>query len=136
MHGLGTWLRVGGDPGVAVAAFLSFLGRVQLSDAGLSVSAARGKRRQQVFYYFNKIDLSLNLILPKYVFQFYNLIEFEICLTNFKSELLSFSRVGTRVSGVCIGPGGMGGGGCAGVIAAMGRKFLAAFQIDHIFFVF
>ena len=33
MHGLGTWLRVGGDPGVAVAAFLSFLGRVQLSDA-------------------------------------------------------------------------------------------------------
>ena len=66
---------------MAVAAFLSFLGRVQLSDAGLSVSAASEKRRQQVFYYFNKIDLSLNLILPKYNFQFYNLIEFEICLT-------------------------------------------------------
>ena len=55
MHGLGTWPRVGGDPGVAVAAFLSFLGRVQLSDASLSVSAARGKRRQQVFYYFIKL---------------------------------------------------------------------------------
>ena len=27
MRGLGTWLRGGGDPGVAVAAFLSFLGR-------------------------------------------------------------------------------------------------------------
>ena len=50
MHGLGTWLRVGGDPGMEVAAFLSFLGHVQLSDVGLSVSAARGKRRQQVFY--------------------------------------------------------------------------------------
>ena len=40
---------------VAVAVFLSFLGRVQLSNAGLSVSAARGKRRQQEFYYFIKL---------------------------------------------------------------------------------
>ena len=49
MHGLETWLRVGGDPGVAVAAFLSFFGYVQLSDAGLSVSAARGKEDSRYF---------------------------------------------------------------------------------------
>ena len=41
---------------------------------------------------FYKIDLSLNLILPTYVFKFYNLIDFEICLRNFKSGLLSFWR--------------------------------------------
>ena len=54
MRGLGTWLRGSGDPGVAVAAFLSFLGRVQLSDTGLSVSAARGKEDSKLFHYFIK----------------------------------------------------------------------------------
>ena len=37
-------LGLGCDPGVVVAAFLSFLRRVQLYDTGLSVSAARGKK--------------------------------------------------------------------------------------------
>ena len=36
--------------------------------------------------------------------------------------------------GVCIGPGDAGGGGCAGVIAAAERKFLAACKIHHIIF--
>ena len=52
MHGLGTY---GGDPRVAVAAFLSFLGRVQLFDAGLSVSTARGKEDSRLFHYFIKL---------------------------------------------------------------------------------
>ena len=52
VHGLGT---CGGDPSVAVAAFLSFLGRVQLSDAGLSVSAACGKEDSRLFHYFIKL---------------------------------------------------------------------------------
>ena len=55
VHGLGTWLCGGGDPGMAVAAFLSFLGRVQLSDAGVSVSAARGKEDSRLFYNFIKL---------------------------------------------------------------------------------
>ena len=38
------------------------------------------------------------------------------------------------MSGVCIGPGDAGSGGCAGVIAAAGRKFLAACKIHHILF--
>ena len=46
MRGLGTWLHSGGNPGVAVADFLSFFGHVQLSDTGLSVSPAHGKRQQ------------------------------------------------------------------------------------------
>ena len=54
---------------MAAAAFLSFLGRVQLSDAGLSVSASPWKRRQQLISLFYKIDLSLNLILPTSVSQ-------------------------------------------------------------------
>ena len=55
MCGLGSWLRGGGDPGVAVTAFLSFLGRVQLSDTGFSVSAAHGKEDNKLFHYFIKL---------------------------------------------------------------------------------
>ena len=108
MLGLGTWLDVGGDPGVAVAAFSRSLGVCNcLIPVCLFLLPVEKTTTGILLFY--KIDLSLNLILPTYVFKFYNLIEFEICLTNFKSGLLSFSRVGIRVSGVCIGPGGTGG---------------------------
>ena len=40
---------------MAVAAFLSFLGRMQLSDASLSVSAAHGKEDSRLFHYFRKL---------------------------------------------------------------------------------
>ena len=36
----------------------------------------------------------------------------------------------------CIGPRGEGGSGCAGVVAAVGREFLAACKIPHILFFF
>ena len=55
MRGLGAWLRCGGDPGVAVAAFLSFLGHARLSDTGLSVSVASGKEDSRLFNYFIKL---------------------------------------------------------------------------------
>ena len=55
MRDLGAWLHGDGDPGVAVAAFLSFLGRVQLSDTGFSVSVARGKEDNRLFHYFIKL---------------------------------------------------------------------------------
>ena len=45
MCGLETWLRGGGDPGVKATLFLSFLGRVQLSDTCL---CGPWKRRQTV----------------------------------------------------------------------------------------
>ena len=38
------------------------------------------------------------------------------------------------MSGVCIGPGGVGGGDCAAVVAVVGREFLAASKIHHILF--
>ena len=40
------------------------------------------------------------------------------------------------MSRVCIGPGDAGGSGCTGVIAAAGRKFLAACKIHYILFFF
>ena len=79
----------------------------------------------------------MNLILPTYVFKFYNLIEFEICLKNLRVGCClsrGDGRVGIRVLGVCIGPGAAGGGGCAGVVATAGKKFLAACKIHHILF--
>ena len=48
-------LRLGFAVLVAIAAFLSFLGRVQLSDAGLSVSAARRREASRLFHYFIKL---------------------------------------------------------------------------------